>query len=87
MNKRVLFGALAALGAAGVAADAKIGAPNYPTLHKLFDGDWEVAHNLSLLAFSLMAAVFGYLSLNIKDNNGGSHGSATTPVGHDQSKS
>lgn len=90
MNQRVVFGALAALGAAAVAADARIGSPNYPVFHKLFDGDWEIAHNVSLVIFSLMAAVFGYLSLNVKDGggrNGGSHGSPTTPVGNDQSKS
>lgn len=68
MKKRIWYGALAALGATAVALDEKVGSPNYPVLHKLFDGDWQVAHNLSYAIFSLMAAVFGYLAVTVKDD-------------------
>lgn len=67
MNKRLLFGALAALGAAGVAGDAYASATKYPIMHKLFDGDWDVARNTLYAICSMMAAVFGWLSLNTKN--------------------
>jgi hypothetical protein len=66
MSKRVFFGMLAALGAAGVAGDAWANAHKFPMLHKLFDGDWDVARSLLYAISSAMAAVFGYLAINIK---------------------
>jgi hypothetical protein len=76
LNRRVFFGALAALGAAGVAGDAWAGGHKFPILHKFFDGDWDVARSFLYAISSAMAAVFGYLALNVK--NGGNHGSKTT---------
>lgn len=67
MTKRVFYGALAALGAAAVALDEQIGKPHYPMFHYFFGNDWQVAHNLSYGIFALMAAVFGYLALNVKN--------------------
>lgn len=72
MEKRVWFGALAAMGAAGVAGDAWANATNYPLLHKLFGEDWNIARNLLYIICSLMAATFGYLALHVngKGTNG-----------------
>lgn len=58
---------LAALGAAGVAADAILSKTEWPLLHKLFNGEWDVARNGLYIICSLMAATFGYLAVNYKD--------------------
>lgn len=63
------FGLLAALGAAGVAGDAWASSTKYPILHKFFDGEWDVARNFLYAIASTMAAAFGYLALNYKENS------------------
>jgi hypothetical protein len=57
------------------AAVTTLGKPtNWPRLHKAFGEDWLVARNLAFGLLSVMAATFGYLTLNIKNGcplNGG----------------
>lgn len=55
-----------------MALDATLGKPtNWPVWHKWLDGDWLIGRNMAFAALSLVAAFFGYLTLNIK-NGGGS---------------
>lgn len=71
-RKHVLYGAISATAAAAVALDATLGKPtNWPVWHKWLDGDWLIGRNMAFAALSLVAAFFGYLTLNIK-NGGGS---------------
>lgn len=66
--RHVLYGAIAAAAAAAVALDATIGKPNnWPGWHKAFDGDWLVARNLFFGIGSIIAAFFGYLTMNVKN--------------------
>lgn len=70
-RKHVLFGAISATAAAAVALDATLGKPtNYPVWHRWFGEDWIVARNITFLVLSLIAAFFGYLTLNVKNGNG-----------------
>lgn len=65
-HKQVLFGALAAAGAAVVALDASLFRPSeYPLAHKLFDGDWELWRNLFLGSATVLTAAFAYLTANV----------------------
>ncbi|MFY9838202.1 MAG: hypothetical protein WAK55_17380 [Xanthobacteraceae bacterium] len=66
--RHVLYGAVAAAAASAIALDATLGKPsNWPVFHKMFDGDWQVARNLSYALLSIVAAFFGYLALNLKN--------------------
>lgn len=68
MSRHVVFGALAALCTTIVGLDASLFRPSeYPLAHKLFDGDWQIFRNLWLMVFTGLAALFGYLALNIKN--------------------
>lgn len=71
MTARVWFGLLAALGACGVAGDAFLAKSEYPLMHKLFNGDWNIARNFLYFICSTMAASFGFLALNYKEKTNG----------------
>jgi hypothetical protein len=69
--RHVLYGGIAAAAAASVALDATLGKPsNWPLWHKLLGEDWLVGRNVVFALGSIIAAMFGYLTLNVK--NGGS---------------
>lgn len=69
--RRVVYGGIAAAASAAIALDATLGkSSNWPGFHKLFDGDWLVARNLTYIAASLVAAFFGYLALHVKGSSG-----------------
>lgn len=66
--RHVVYGGIAAAASAAIALDATLGkSSDWPVFHKLFDGDWMVARNLTYAAASLVAAFFGYLTLNIRN--------------------
>lgn len=66
--RHVIYGAIAATAAAAVALDATLGKPHdWPGFHKVFDGDWLIARNATFTVLSLVAAFFGYLTLNVKN--------------------
>lgn len=83
-DKRIVFGAIAAASAAYAGLDATLFRPsNYPLAHKLFDGDWEIARNLTFSLSTIATAVFGYLTVNVgRNGNGSSHGPPAPPISH-----
>ena len=68
LHKRMVYGAAAAFCAMGVALDAQLGAASgFPGFKAIFDGSWAVARNLTFIVFSLGAATFGFLAVNVKE--------------------
>jgi hypothetical protein len=63
----LLYGALAALGAAGIAFDVVVSTTKYPLLQRLFDGDWLIVRNVLYFMFSGITAVFGYLAVHTRN--------------------
>lgn len=71
MTPRVWFGLIAAVSACGIGLDAWLSGHDYPLYHRLFNGEWQLARNAIYVAFSMLAAAFGYLALNYKEREGG----------------
>lgn len=72
MNRKLLYGFLAAVCATLVALDATVGMPhNYPIFHKVADGEYLILRNFTLSLFTLGAAGFGFLAANVKNGVNG----------------
>lgn len=69
LNRRVVYGAAAAFCATAVAVDSQIGeTAGFPGWKLFFGPHWLIAHNMSLGLFTIGAATFGYLAINVKDD-------------------
>lgn len=66
-KRRIIYGMFAAAFASLLLLDATVGSETgYPLYHKLFDGDWQIARNMSYVLLSVGAAIFSYLTANVK---------------------